>query len=136
MERWQRGEVVPLLESECMELVGAGSVGRFAYTDDEGPVVIPVNYAVADGTILVATSPLTELARYASSALTAFEVDEIDVREHSGWSVLLRGRTEVVDYDELPSAYTSRPAPWADGVRTLYLRLVPTSITGRRLMPA
>jgi hypothetical protein len=135
IERWQRGEVVVLSEDECMELLVGRNLGRFAYTDDEGPVVIPVNFAVADSTILIATSPHTELAQHARSTSAAFEVDDIDVERHSGWSVLVRGRTEVLEYDDLPSPNTARPAPWAEGVRTLYLRIVPRSISGRRLLP-
>jgi nitroimidazol reductase NimA-like FMN-containing flavoprotein (pyridoxamine 5'-phosphate oxidase superfamily) len=135
IERWQRGEVTVLSDDECMKLLVDHNLGRFAYTDDEGPVVTPVNYAVADGMVLIATSAHTDLARHARSAPVAFEVDDIDLEQHSGWSVLVRGRTEVLDYDDLPAAHTARPAPWAEGVRTLYLRIVPGAISGRRLLP-
>ena len=136
IERWQRGELAVLSEAECMELLASRNMGRFAYNDDEGPVVIPLNYAVSAGTVLVATSAYAELAQHARSTSVAFQVDDIDVEQHSGWSVLVRGRTEVADYDELQAAHTSRPAPWAEGVRTLYLRIVPQSVSGRRLLPA
>jgi nitroimidazol reductase NimA-like FMN-containing flavoprotein (pyridoxamine 5'-phosphate oxidase superfamily) len=119
-----------------MDLLAHGNLGRFAYNDEHGPVVIPVNYAVTEGSVLIATSPYSELAQHARSGTAAFQVDNIDVEEHSGWSILVRGRTENVDYADLPAAHTQRPAPWAGGVRTLYLRIVPTSVTGRRLLPA
>ena len=52
----------------------------------------------------------------------------------SGWSVLRRGRVEPVDTDDLPPA-AARPHPWAAGQRSLRLRLVPRTTTGRRLLP-
>jgi hypothetical protein len=134
VERWQRGQLQPLSEEECRELLASHQVGRLAYNDDEGPVITPVSYAVDDGAILLATSPTTELARHASEAAVAFEVEQVDADTRSGWSVVVRGRTEVVEYAALPSPHTSRPAPWAAGERTLYLRITPTALTGRRLL--
>ena len=137
VERWQRGELQVLSEAECMQLLAGSNFGRFAYNDNDGPVVIPVNYTVTSGTLLIATSPYSELAQHAHSvSAAAFQVDTIDVEQHTGWSVLVRGRTEAADYDDLPSAHTARPAPWAAGTRTLYIRIVPRSVTGRRLLPA
>ena len=136
VERWQRGKLEPLSEEECRALLAAQNHGRLAYNDDQGPAITPVSYAVSDGAILVATSATTQLARHASDAVVAFEVEDIDPAQRSGWSVLVRGRTEVVDYTQLPSSHGSRPAPWAAGERTLYLRITPTGLSGRRLLPA
>jgi nitroimidazol reductase NimA-like FMN-containing flavoprotein (pyridoxamine 5'-phosphate oxidase superfamily) len=135
IKRWERGELVALSDAECMELLAGHTVGRFAYIDDEGPAVTPVNYALAGGAVLVATSPHTDIARHARSGAVAFEVDDIDLEQHTGWSVLVRGRTRVIEHGDLPAAHTARPAPWVEGGRTLYLRIDPTSISGRRLLP-
>jgi nitroimidazol reductase NimA-like FMN-containing flavoprotein (pyridoxamine 5'-phosphate oxidase superfamily) len=136
IDRWQRGELEILSEDECRDLLASGTVGRLAYNDDHGPVVTPVNYAVDDGAVLLATSPDGQLARHAPSHSVALEVDDIDRDQRSGWSVLVRGRTEVVEYADLPASHQRRPAPWAAGERTLYLRIAPTSLSGRRLLPA
>jgi uncharacterized protein len=136
VDRWQRGELEPLSEDECRELLEARNLGRLAYNDGEGPVITPVSYALNDGAILLATSPLTQLAQHASEAVVAFEVEDIDADRRSGWSVLVRGRTEVVEYAHLPASHAARPAPWATGERTLYLRITPTALSGRRLHPA
>ena len=37
------GRLVDLSRDECLELLGAMSVGRIAYTTDDGPRVLPVN---------------------------------------------------------------------------------------------
>jgi nitroimidazol reductase NimA-like FMN-containing flavoprotein (pyridoxamine 5'-phosphate oxidase superfamily) len=136
VERWQRGELVTLSEDECRQLLGTQTLGRVAYNDDEGPVVTPVNYAVDGGTLLVATSPESQLARHAPAAAVALEVDQIDADRHSGWSVVVRGHAEVVAYADLPASHTARPAPWTAGDRTLYLRIAASTVTGRRLLPA
>lgn len=58
------GPVVELLnEAECLQLVSAGGVGRIGYTGRFGPTVLPVNYALYEGTIVSRTgqhSPLGE----------------------------------------------------------------------------
>jgi hypothetical protein len=133
IDRWQRGEPEVLSDEECRELLASRRVGRLAYNDDDGPVVTPLNYAVSDDAVLVATSPTTQLAAHAPGSAVALEVDDLDVGEHAGWSVVVRGRAEVVDYGALPAAHDARPAPWAAGDRTTYLRIVPTSVSGRRL---
>jgi len=37
--------------------------------------------------------------------------------------------------DELPPP-EDRPTPWPEGLRSLYLRLTPDAVTGRRLLEA
>ena len=133
---WFQGRLTELPEDECLELLAAKQVGRLAYADQDGPVIVPVNYVVHDGMVLFRTSPHTSLGRHAQSATVAFEVDEIDEFIQSGWSVLVRGPAEYVDPDDLPTAPDSRPTPWPQSVRTLYVRIRPRSITGRRQLPA
>jgi hypothetical protein len=82
----------------------------------------------------VATSPYSSLARNATSAPVAFEVDGIDEFTESGWSVLVRGTTSVVDRQELSDV--ELPQPWAEGIRTLILKISVAEISGRRLIPA
>ncbi|MEU7893308.1 pyridoxamine 5'-phosphate oxidase family protein [Nonomuraea sp. NPDC049152] len=56
-----------------------------------------------------------------------FEVDRIDEAMREGWSVLVQGPAH---HD------TTGPdvRPWAGGDRTLYVRIVPAEITGRRIV--
>jgi nitroimidazol reductase NimA-like FMN-containing flavoprotein (pyridoxamine 5'-phosphate oxidase superfamily) len=133
-EGWFPGRLTELAEDECLELLAGRQVGRLAYTDQDGLAVVPVNYVVQGDTVLFRTSPHTTLGRNVDNASVAFEVDEIDDFTQSGWSVLVRGRAEHVDVDDLPSAAASRPTPWAEGSRNLTLRIRPRSLTGRRLL--
>ena len=66
-----------------------------------------------------------------------FEVDDLDVPSHTGWSVLVKGVVhEVDDSDPVDHAIVSaasRIAPWVEGDRPHVLVITPVSTTGRRI---
>src|SRR4051812_46201054 len=128
-------EPFDLSTTECEELLRAGLVGRVAACSPHGPHIIPVNYSVVDDAIVLRTTPYSLLGSQARGTVLALEVDQFDYEYHRGWSVVARGRSEVVlDAEELDHIrQTWGPAPWAAGSRTLYLRLFWTELTGRRL---
>jgi uncharacterized protein len=134
-ERWFPGHLREIGTAECLELLATHEVGRVAYSDDHGPVVLPVNYALDHDTILIQTSPHSALAQRLRDAPASFQIDDYDDYSQSGWSVLVRGHASYVDADDLPDD-RARPHAWAEGQRTLHLRIVPTEISGRRLLPA
>lgn len=133
-ERWFPGHLREIDEAECRELLASHQVGRVAYCDDLGPVVLPVNYVVDKGTVLLQVSPHSTLALNLRSARASFEIDEFDDYNQSGWSVLVRGDAEYVDPAEVPD--DPRPVAWAEGERTFHVRITPHDISGRRLLPA
>ena len=49
--------LVDLNRDECLELLGAMSVGRIAYTTDDGPRVLPVNYVLEGDSVVFRTVP-------------------------------------------------------------------------------
>ncbi len=64
----------------------------------------------------------------------AFEVDHVDAETRTGWSVVARGRAEAVDPVDLRVIRDrGLPRPWADGTRTLHLRIVWSELSGRRI---
>ena len=134
-ERWFPSHLKELDKAECLELLASHQVGRVAYCDDLGPVVLPVTYVVDVDTVLFRVSPHSTLARNLRSAPASFEVDDFDDFNQSGWSVLVRGDAAYVDGAELPGE-DDRPIPWAEGQRMFHIRITPHDITGRRLLPA
>jgi nitroimidazol reductase NimA-like FMN-containing flavoprotein (pyridoxamine 5'-phosphate oxidase superfamily) len=134
-ERWFQGHLRELDEAECWELVGAAEVGRVAYVDERGPMVVPLTFVSSEGSVLFRVAPYSEVARHLPDAQAALEVDDIDYFTRTGWSVVLRGRVETVASDDL-SALEAGPTPWPEGQRTLHLRLTPDRVTGRRLLEA
>src|SRR5512135_3314531 len=45
-------EITKLMPAECHRLIAPGGVGRIGLSTLSGPVVLPVNFAVVDGTIV------------------------------------------------------------------------------------
>lgn len=136
MKPGSQGRFEELARTDCLELVSTKQVGRVALCTPHGPQVFPVNYTLHDGGILFRTAPQTEMARHLNDARVAFQVDDIDDFLQCGWSVLLVGHaSHIADPDDLPEARGVRPEPWASGDRTLFIRLDPDEITGRRVHP-
>ena len=134
-ERWFQGRLVELDETECWELVRSREVGRVAYIDGLGAMVVPITYIGDEESVLFRVAPYSQLARHLPDSRAALEVDDIDYFTRSGWSVVLRGPVKKVESDELPPP-EGRPTPWPAGQRGLYLRLTPRAVTGRRLLEA
>ncbi|WP_182376790.1 pyridoxamine 5'-phosphate oxidase family protein [Nocardioides sp. WS12] len=125
----QPGRLVVLSDAECWDLVRSRPVGRVAWSGVDGVSVVPVNYAVVDGQILLRTTPYSLLARDCPNREVAFEVDDLDETVHGGWSVLLRGRCEREE------RLSEGKAPWVTGPRILGMRIDVRSVSGRRVEP-
>lgn len=131
---WPRpGHLQDMDHAECLALLSSQRVGRIAFADDSGPDLLPVNYLMDGETVLIATTGYGAIARAATRARVAFEVDQIDDYTQSGWSIVIRGWAHRQSPFELPH---DRPEPWAEGSRTYFLRIDADSMTGRRLLPS
>lgn len=126
-----RGELIELDRQECLELLASQPVGRVSVAEPgQAPLVVPVNYRLDGEAIVFRTGPgmkATLLRRLPVS----FEVDAVDWTGRTGWSVLLRGRAYVATHWETDHLNLM---PWATGDKTIWLRIVPDEITGRRLL--
>src|SRR5262245_6730572 len=76
---------------ECLRLLAQATVGRISVSVGALPAIFPVNYCVRDGAVLFRTGRGTKLEAAAANAVVAFEVDDFDPVEHTGWSVMLVG---------------------------------------------
>lgn len=78
------------------------------------------------------TSPVGPLAGLVRRTSVAFEIDEINEQNKSGWRVLVVGFAEAMAHNYLlTSAWETGPVPWADGVRNLFVEITPRKISGR-----
>ena len=126
-----------LTPQECRALLSTHGVGRLALTTRDGPAVFPVNYEVADDALLFRTTPGAAPAAAVGTEV-AFEVDHVDEAMSQGWSVLALGRAEAVTDPDAARRLDERAhsRPWAGGERTLWVRIRPERLTGRRIIPA
>jgi nitroimidazol reductase NimA-like FMN-containing flavoprotein (pyridoxamine 5'-phosphate oxidase superfamily) len=124
-----------LSAAQCIDLLMAGLVGRVAVCTPSGPHVVPVNYSVVDESVIVRTTPYSVLGSQARGSLLALEIDHVDLERHRGWSVVVRGRADVVtDADALKHIkHTWNPESWAAGSRNVYLRVPWSEVSGRCL---
>jgi nitroimidazol reductase NimA-like FMN-containing flavoprotein (pyridoxamine 5'-phosphate oxidase superfamily) len=119
---------IPL--DECMRLLSGTNVGRLAVARDEGgPLVVPVNYTI-DGDAIVFRSDAGAKLGLLRGRPVSFEVDYIDLVARTGWSVLVSGRAHEATTWEVGHLVLET---WGPGPKTHWLRLVPESITGRRI---
>jgi nitroimidazol reductase NimA-like FMN-containing flavoprotein (pyridoxamine 5'-phosphate oxidase superfamily) len=127
-------ESTELTYDECRAHLEGGALGRVAMSTPVGPRIIPVNYTVADSSIVFRTTPYSLLGTYARNTILAFEVDHFDA-SHEGWSVVAIGRaTMIEDLDELNLIRAQwDPAPWPAGQRRMYFRMAWRELTGRCL---
>lgn len=101
---------------ECLRLLERSTVGRVGVSSGALPVVLPVNFLLDGDRILVRTSPGTKLDAALRDAVVAFEIDQFDRVDHSGWSVMVTGTSSVVDDpDDLRRIGSLPLARWAEG---------------------
>lgn len=125
--------LAPLDVDECLDRLARRDLGRLAFVVDAKPRIIPMNYLLHEGSILLRTGITPTLDAVIGSPV-AFEVDVVDPLDHSGWSVVVHGRAEEVwEPDELARLRALPLQPWAPGAREHYLRIMSTAITGRRI---
>lgn len=117
---------------EALALLRSVPVGRLAVVVDGRPDIFPVNHFVDHGTVLFRTAAGTKLAA-AHGRPVAFEVDGYDSSRSQAWSVVVHGFGRVVyDAEEAIQALSLPIFPWQSGSKPQVVRLVPTTITGRR----
>jgi nitroimidazol reductase NimA-like FMN-containing flavoprotein (pyridoxamine 5'-phosphate oxidase superfamily) len=125
-------------QAACEALLEKNHFGRIAVVSGGAPDVFPVNYVFHDGRVAIRTDPGTKLDA-AALGRVAFEIDDVDEAARTGWSVVVKGTgydvTESMDdvSEEIRRYFVDT---WVPGVRTRWIRIEPTSITGRRLRPA
>jgi uncharacterized protein len=124
--------------AECYRLLGTHEIGRLGVNAEHHPLIFPVNYAVDGTTIVIRTSTGTKLAAAAGKNVT-FEVDEIDRRTRSGWSVLVRGQAEEVGDEHrreiIARTLATGVEPWAPGEHGSWVRIIAHFVSGRRIVP-
>ena len=124
------GRLLDLAPEECWTLAASQPVGRLAWNGTEGPTVVPVNFEVTDGRVRLRTAAYSALARECDDSVVAFEVDDFDADQRSGWSVLMRGRAHL-EYGGQPDG--DDPDVWPAGARALRVVVDVESVSGRRV---
>jgi nitroimidazol reductase NimA-like FMN-containing flavoprotein (pyridoxamine 5'-phosphate oxidase superfamily) len=115
----------------CMSLLREGAVGLLALVGTDAPDLRPVNFSLHRQQIVMRTGRgrIFESARRGSAA--AFVISEYDRFEHSGWSVVVKGRLSIGDPSD--SAIRTRVRPWATSDKQEWVMLSIEQVTGREI---
>jgi uncharacterized protein len=121
-----------LTEDQTRGFLATGEVGRVGITVAALPAIFPVNYRLIDWSIVLRTAPGSKMSAAVEGAVVAFEVDDYQLVDRTGWSVLAVGRPEVIhDLAMTSKVLDAGLEPLADGIRTTIVRIEPTFISGR-----
>ncbi len=126
------GEAVSSLgSSDCWATLRTTERGRLAFSVDDQPEVLPINFVVDHGTVVFRTSSTSLIAKVLDGRPVAFEADgRID---DDNWSVVVKGHArEIAGLYESLEAAELPIHPEHGGPKSRLARITPTDITGRR----
>ncbi|ALC06660.1 hypothetical protein CDES_11475 [Corynebacterium deserti GIMN1.010] len=119
-----------LNDQEALERLQSISLGRVVVRRSDDMDIFPVNYVVDEGNIYIRTAEGNKLFSINLNHDVLFEADE--VKDGAAWSVVIKGNAEIVkNLDEIAHADTLELKPWIPTLKYNYVRIVPTSISGR-----
>jgi nitroimidazol reductase NimA-like FMN-containing flavoprotein (pyridoxamine 5'-phosphate oxidase superfamily) len=119
-------------EGDCWDLLASECIGRVAVAVGGQVDIFPVNYGLDGDGILFRTNAGRKMTGAAGGEV-AFEVDRIDPTAKAGWSVVVHGEARDISAFDGPERLRAAQ-PWT-GSKDFLLRIVPRSITGRRVVP-
>ena len=136
-----RRVVEQLDEAACLELLSTGRIGRLIYNSRYGPVALPSEYKVHDGSIVFRTYLLTFTEEDLRTGIAhaeyqvAVEADQLDLEAREGWMVLVRGAAHHLDTEAERAAISGAGLePWIEGVPAHFIRVTPTTLWGNRVL--
>jgi uncharacterized protein len=89
-------ELHVIARDECIELLKSAPIGRIIYTYQALPAIRPVRFSLVGGAIFVPTRAGSPLAVAAQDAVVAFQADQYDACERTGWSVTMVGHATLI----------------------------------------
>ncbi|OBI40261.1 pyridoxamine 5'-phosphate oxidase [Mycobacterium kyorinense] len=129
-ERSDCKPVTLLSVSESWDRLASVALGRLVTSVDGQPEIFPVNFVVQRRTVLFRTAEGTKLVSAAINNRVLFEADDHNVVE--GWSVVVKGTARMLRTDEeIEEAQRAQLLPWTATLKQHYVRILPTSLTGR-----
>ena len=106
-------------------------MGRLAVVVHGKPEIFPITHIVDHGTVVFRTAVGTKLEASVGGPV-AFEVDGVDFEKRLAWSVVVKGDAhEIHGTVEMINALTLPLSPLHPSAKPRFVRIDPTSITGR-----
>jgi len=119
---------------ECLRLLDTAVIGRVGISTRALPAILPVTFRRDGDRILFRTGEGTKLATATRNSVVSFEVDDVDPRAHTGWSVLVIGVARRLAGDEAARLATELPR-WGSANGSHVVAITAELVSGRRLPP-
>lgn len=127
--------VVALTDEQSWERLRSQELGRLVTRVGEVLDIFPVNYVVDGESLLFRTGQGSKLFELSVNDDVLFEVD--DHTDTDAWSVIVRGRAQPLDSSaEVERADGLGLRPWIPTLKYTYVRVDPTTISGRAFQRA
>jgi hypothetical protein len=130
----QRGSEI-LATPECLRLLALAAkedhIGRLAITDEQSPLVVPLNFTYQDKNILLRIGP-GRLSELVPGLIVSFEVDRVELDHGHAWSVLVRGLASSFSQSHASFGSANLPQPLVPSPGDVMLVIRAEVITGRR----
>jgi nitroimidazol reductase NimA-like FMN-containing flavoprotein (pyridoxamine 5'-phosphate oxidase superfamily) len=121
-----------LSREECLRLLDHERLGRVAVSVGALPAILPVNYTVSEGAIVLRTGPGTKLSAALMNTVVGFEIDSTDAHHTSGWSVLVVGHASEVQDDATLERLRRLPLEsWSSDHRDHFVAISIEQVSGR-----
>jgi uncharacterized protein len=121
-------------EAECRRLLATASIGRVAFTEGAMPAIQPASFAVSGNDVLIPTGLGSKMAAGSRGAVLAFEVDDYDLTERTGWNVTVIGPSRLISDSRHVTALNALGVlPWAPATTHCYIALHMAVVRGRRI---
>ena len=123
---------------DCFLQLKSVPVGRIGFVEGGEVVILPVNFLVDGQAIVFRAAAGSKLSAVEVGHYVGFEADSYDAATRTGWSVVVKGLAEIVESDDEEARLdTLGLSSWGQGAADpVWVRVRPTSITGRRIAPA
>jgi nitroimidazol reductase NimA-like FMN-containing flavoprotein (pyridoxamine 5'-phosphate oxidase superfamily) len=135
--------VESLDEAECMELLSTEKIGRLIYASRYGPVALPSEYKIHEGSVVFRTYRITFTEEDLRTGIAhadyqvSVEVDRTDPEAREGWVVLVRGTAHHIDTEaDRASIGDIGLQAWVEGEPEHFFRVYPIYVGGQRIRQA
>ena len=119
-----------LSDAQCWDRLAEQQLGRLVTHAGGVLDIFPVNYTVDGESLVFRTAEGSKLTELTLNDQVLFEVDEYT--DSDAWSVVVRGSAQrLTEADEVAAADALPLKPWIPTVKYNYVRVVPSSLSGR-----
>ncbi|MGH3210462.1 MAG: pyridoxamine 5'-phosphate oxidase family protein [Trebonia sp.] len=123
---------------DCFGLLESVPVGRIGFLAGGEVAILPVHFVVDGQDVVFRTEAGSKLSAVEVGKYVVFEADSYDAATRTGWSVVVNGLAETLDSPDEAARFDALGlSAWGgDGSGRLWVRIRPSSITGRRIAAA